>query len=250
MRFDIITIFPEMFRNVFSGGVINKALKKGLVKVEVHDLRDFAHGKHKQVDDRPFGGSQGMVFKPEPIFTAVEKIKKEATSPVLLLSPQGEKFDFRLAEELAKSPQIILICGRYEGVDERVVQHLITDEISIGDYVLTGGEYASLVIIDAVSRYVPQVVGNVESVKHDSFYQGQFDYPQYTRPRDFKGMKVPEALLSGDHKKIEHWRKKKALEKTWKRRPDLLERQKLSSEDKRILDKIRIEKKGMNNESD
>jgi len=250
MRFDIITIFPEMFRNVFSGGVINKALKKGLVKVEVHDLRNFAHGKHKQVDDRPFGGSQGMVFKPEPIFTAVEKIKKEATSPVLLLSPQGEKFDFRLAEELAKSPQIILICGRYEGVDERVVQHLITDEISIGDYVLTGGEYASLVIIDAVSRYVPQVVGNVESVKHDSFYQGQFDYPQYTRPRDFKGMKVPEALLSGDHKKIEHWRKKKALEKTWKRRPDLLERQKLSSEDKRILDEIRIKKKGMNNESD
>lgn len=250
MRFDIITIFPEMFRNVFSGGVINQALKKGLVKAEVHDLRDFAQGKHKQVDDRPFGGRQGMVLKPDPIFAAVKKIKEETASPVLLLSPQGEKFDFRMAEELAKSPQLILICGRYEGVDERVVQNLITDEISIGDYVLTGGEYASLVIIDAVSRYVPQVVGNVESVKHDSFCQGQFDYPQYTRPRDFKGMKVPEALLSGDHKKIENWRKKKALEKTWKRRPDLLKRQKLSPEDKSILDKIRIEKKGMNNESD
>ena len=250
MRFDIITIFPEIFKSVFSGGILKRALESGLVEVNIHDLRDFALDKHKQVDDRPFGGAQGMVLKPEPIFAAVEKIRAKESTPVFLLSPQGKKLDFKLAESLAGHSQIILICGRYEGVDERVIQNLATDEISIGDYVLTGGEYPALVVIDAVSRFIPAVVGKEESVKHDSFAEGIFDYPQFTRPRDFRGLKVPEVLFSGDHRKIEYWRKRKALEKTWYLRPDLLKNKKLSSEDKALLEKMKSEKEGLNNESD
>ena len=250
MRFDIITIFPDIFRSVFSGGVINKALEKGFVEVKVHNPRDFALDKHRQVDDRPFGGGQGMVLKPEPIFAAVKKIKREEETPIYLLSPQGRKFDFRLAEKLAQLPQIILICGRYEGVDERVIQYLATDEISIGDYILTGGEPAAVVIIDAVSRFVPKVVGKRESVEQDTFFEDLFDFPQYTRPRDFRGLKVPEVLFSGDHKKIEFWRRKKSLEKTWLLRPDLLNNRELSLEDKKILEELKTEKKGMNNELD
>lgn len=233
MRFDIITIFPEMFQSAFRAGVLKKALDKGIVEVNVHDLRDFAPGKHKQVDDRPFGGGQGMVLKPEPIFSAVEKIKHEKETQVYMLSPQGRKLDFRLAEDLAQYSQIILICGRYEGVDERVIQYLVTDEISIGDYVLTGAEPAAVVIVDAVSRFIPHVVGKAESVRHDSFYDGLLDFPHYTRPRDFKGMKVPDVLLSGDHRKIDSWRQKKSLEKTSRLRPDLLKNRKFSSEDKK-----------------
>jgi tRNA (guanine37-N1)-methyltransferase len=249
MRFDIITIFPELFRSVFSGGIVKKALENGLIQVKVHDLRDFTLDKHRQVDDRPFGGSQGMVLKPEPIFAAVEKIKTESSTPVILLSPQGRKFDFSLAEELAQFSEIILICGRYEGVDERVIENLATDEISIGDYVLTGGEPAAVVIVDAVSRFVPEVVGKMESVIEDSFHNGLLDYPQFTRPRVFRGMKVPEVLFSGDHKKINNWRRKKSLEKTMKLRPDLLKNRKLSVEDDIILNKIRSEK-GKNDEPD
>jgi len=244
MRFDIITIFPEMFAGVFSGGIIRKALEKGLLEIKVHNLRDFALDKHKQVDDRPFGGGEGMVLKPEPIFAAVEKIRQFEEASVYLLSPQGRKFDFRLAEELAQHPQIILICGRYEGVDERVSQYLACGEISIGDYVLTGGEPAAIVIVDAVSRFVPEVVGKEGSVRHDSFFEGLLDFPQYTRPRDFRGMKVPQVLFSGDHKKIESWRRKKSLEKTWILRPDLLEKREFSPEEEEILDKIK--KKGTN----
>lgn len=247
MRFDIITIFPEMFQKVFSGGVIKRALEKGLIDLKVHNLRDFAFDKHRQVDDRPFGGSQGMVLKPEPIFLAVEKIRNDESSPVYLLSPQGRRFDFRFAENLAKCNQVILICGRYEGVDERVIQDLVTDEISIGDYVLTGGEPAAVVIIDAVSRFVPHVVGKMESVKYDSFSEGLLDFPQYTRPRVYRGMEVPEVLFLGDHKKIECWRRRKSLEKTGRLRPDLLSAKELS--EKNFLGKIQTEKKGMNNES-
>jgi tRNA (guanine37-N1)-methyltransferase len=250
MRFDIITIFPDMFGSVFSKGVIKKALDKGLIEVNVHDLRDFTFDKHKQIDDRPFGGGQGMVLKSEPIFAAVEKIKKNEKIPVYLLSPQGRKFDFRLAEELAQHPQVILICGRYEGVDERVIQYLVTDEISIGDYILTGGEPAAIVVVDGISRFVPQVVGNVESVKSDSFYEGLLEFPQYTRPRNFRGMEVPEVLFTGDHSKIKSWRRKKSLEKTWHQRRDLLESRKLSAEEKKILEEIKTEKRGKSDESD
>jgi tRNA (guanine37-N1)-methyltransferase len=250
MRFDIITIFPEMFGSVFSKGVIKKALDKGLIEVHVHNLRDFTFDKHKQIDDRPFGGGQGMVLKSESIFVAVEKIKRNEKTPVYLLSPQGRKFDFRLAEELAQHPQVILICGRYEGVDERVIQYLVTGEISIGDYILTGGEPAAIVVVDGISRFIPQVVGNVKSVKNDSFYEGLLEFPHYTRPRNFRGMEVPEVLFSGDHSKIESWRRQKSLEKTWLQRPDLLERRKLSAEEKKILEQIPTEKRGKKDESD
>ena len=239
-----------MFGSVFSGGVIKKALDKGLIEVHVHNLRDFTSDKHRQIDDRPFGGGQGMVLKPEPIFAAVEKIKRKEDMPVYLLSPQGRKFDFRFAEELAQHPQIILICGRYEGVDERVIQYLVTGEISVGDYILTGGEPAAIVVVDGVSRFIPHGVGKMESVKNDSFFEGLLDFPQYTRPRNFKGMKVPEVLFSGDHKNIESWRRGKSLEKTWLRRPDLMKSRKLSPEEGKILAEITTEKKGKKDEPD
>lgn len=251
MRFDIITIFPRMFEGVLSAGVLGKAIEKGLIEVKVHDLRDFTSDKHRQVDDRPFGGKPGMVLKPEPIFAAVEKVRIDPDASVCLLSPQGRKFDYRVTEELAGFSQVILICGRYEGVDERVNEYLATHEISVGDYVLTGGEPAAFVIIDAVSRLLPDVVGKMESVKQDSFFLGLFDYPQYTRPRDFRGMKVPEVLFSGDHKSIARWRRKKSLEKTAKFRMDMLEEEeKLSPEDLKILEEIQREKEGKTNEPD
>jgi len=249
MRFDIITIFPEMFASFFSGGIVKRALEKGLVEVRVHNLRDYTHDKHKQVDDRPFGGGEGMVLKPEPVFEAVEDIqKKDIQSLVYLLSPQGAKFDARFAQALSRVPQVILICGRYEGVDERVSRHLVDGEISIGDYVLTGGEPAAWIIVDAVSRFIPGVVGKGESVRQDSFFDGLLDFPHYTRPRDFRGRKVPLVLFSGDHAKIHSWRRSKALEKTRFLRPDLLKKKKLASEDKRILESI--QRKGKNNEPD
>ncbi|MCP2519282.1 tRNA (guanosine(37)-N1)-methyltransferase TrmD [SCandidatus Aminicenantes bacterium Aminicenantia_JdfR_composite] len=241
MRFDIITVLPEIFKSVFNAGVLKKGIEKGLIEIRVHNLRDYAIDKHRQVDDRPFGGGEGMVLKPEPLFRAVEKIKEKENSRIILLSPQGRKFDYKLAEEFSNFPQIILICGRYEGVDERVREHLITDEISIGDYVLSGGEYAALVIIDAVARFIPGVVGKEESVKKDSFSLGLLDYPQYTRPREFRGWKVPDVLLTGDHKKIEIWRKKKSLEITLRKRPDLLEQKELNEEEKKLLDEIKKE---------
>ncbi len=227
-----------MFGSLFSGGVVKKALETGLIEIKVHDLRDFSKSKHKQVDDRPFGGGQGMVLRPEPIFSAVEYIRDGEEIPAYVMSPQGKRFDHRLAEELARVARLILICGRYEGVDERVMEHLATGEISVGDYILTGGEPAAWVIIEAVSRFVPRVVGKFESVRQESFIEGLYDFPQYTRPRNFRGMAVPDVLFSGDHGKIEEWRRRKALEKTWRSRPDLVERCELSSEDKKILEEI------------
>ncbi|OGD16782.1 MAG: tRNA (guanosine(37)-N1)-methyltransferase TrmD [Candidatus Aminicenantes bacterium RBG_16_63_14] len=243
MRFDIITIFPEMFAGVFSGGIIKRALDRGLVRIAVHDLRDFTQDKHRQVDDRPFGGLEGMVLKPEPIFRAVEAVREDGAGRVYLLSPQGRTLDADLARELAAERQVILICGRYEGVDERVVEHLVDGEISIGDYVLSGGELAAAVVVDAASRFVPGVVGKEDSVKNDSFAGGILDYPQYTRPREFRGMKVPQVLFSGDHKRIERWRRKKALEKTVRRRPDLVRNRTLAPEDRRLLEDIPNERK-------
>ena len=243
MRFDIITIFPEMFAGVFSGGIIKKALEREMVRIAVHDLRDFTEDRHRQVDDRPFGGLEGMVLKPEPIFRAVEAVREDETSRVYLLSPQGRPLNSALAKELASERQVILICGRYEGVDERVVEHLVDGEISIGDYVLTGGEPAAVVVVDAVSRFVPGVVGKEGSVRNDSFAEGILDFPQYTRPREFRGLEVPQVLFSGDHKKIERWRRKKALEKTVRQRPDLVEHKTLALEDRRLLEEIQNERK-------
>ncbi len=231
-----------MFASVFSGGVVRRAVDKGLMEVRVHDLRDYTHDRHRQVDDRPFGGLEGMVFKPEPVFRAVEALRGSAPARVVLLSPQGRKLDPRLAEDLAGCPRVILLCGRYEGVDERIVESLVDEEISIGDYVLTGGEPAAVVVVDAVSRFVPGVVGREESVRHDSFAEGRLDFPQYTRPRDFRGMKVPHVLFSGDHARVGRWRLKKALEKTLARRPDLLDRI-LTPEEREILEEIRKERK-------
>jgi len=241
MQFDIITIFPGMFESFRSGGIIKRALEKGLIRINVVDLRDFTTDKHRTVDDRPFGGEEGMVFKPEPVFAAVESVRR-AGAPVYLLSPQGRRFDGRLAAEVASHPQAVVICGRYEGVDERVAEHLATDEISIGDYVLSGGELAAMVVVEAASRFVPGVVGKEESVRNDSFFAGRLDFPHYTRPREFRGMKVPQVLFSGDHKKIDEWRRRKALEKTRERRPDLLDPKSLSEEDRRLLDQASDER--------
>jgi tRNA (guanine37-N1)-methyltransferase len=243
MRFDIITIFPEMFTGVFSGGVVKRALDRQTLRIEVHDLRDFTTDKHRQVDDRPFGGLEGMVLKPEPIFRAVEAVREAEGSKVYLLSPQGRTLDARLAREMAAERQIILICGRYEGVDERVAEHLADGEISIGDYVLSGGELAAAVVIDAAARFVPGVVGKEGSVRNDSFCGGILDYPQYTRPREFRGLKVPAVLFSGDHQKIERWRRTKALEKTARQRPDLVGPGALSPEDQKLLEDIPKERK-------
>jgi tRNA (guanine37-N1)-methyltransferase len=238
MRFDIITIFPGMFGDIFSGGIVKKALDKGLLEIRVHDIRDYTFDKHRQVDDRPFGGRQGMVLKAEPIFRAVEDVRIDEDAGVLVLSPQGRKFNSGMAEKYAAYSQIILVCGRYEGVDERVISNLATAEISIGDYVLSGGEAAAVVFIDAVARFVPDVVGKEDSIRYDSFTNGLLDYPQYTRPRDFRGMKVPEVLFSGDHQRIETWRKRMSLEKTLKLRPDLLDEKKLTPEEEKILNEI------------
>ncbi len=243
MRFDIITIFPEMFTGFLEAGLIRRARKKRVFEVFVHNLRDYAQGKHRQVDDRPFGGDEGMVFKPEPIFAAVEAVRESPETPVYLLSPQGRMLSPELASELASFPQVILICGRYEGVDERVVEHLVKDEISIGDYVLSGGELPAMVVVDAVSRLVPGVVGKSESVARESFSQGLLDFPQYTRPREFRGMKVPEVLISGDHKEIGRWRRGQALSKTASRRPDLLAKASLTPEDRRLLVPTQKERK-------
>jgi tRNA (guanine37-N1)-methyltransferase len=231
LRFDIITIFPEFFRETIDCGIVRRARNAGLVEIVAHDLRQWTTDKHHVVDDRPFGGGDGMVLKPEPIFAAVEALtgaaKREdlpAQTRVVLLSAAGEVFSQRLAQELAQSDlRIVLLCGRYEGVDERVSEALITDEISIGDYVLSGGEPAAMVMIDAVVRLLPGALGSDTSAVFESFSEGLLDYPQYTRPPEFRGMKVPEVLLSGNHAEIARWRKEAALEKTRRKRPDLLQ---------------------------
>ena len=230
LRFDIITIFPEFFREVMDCGILRRARNAALVDVKAHDLRQWTTDKHHVVDDRPFGGGDGMILKPEPIFTAVEALtgasRKEGfpnSTRVILLSPQGEVFSQSLAQDLCKNAShVLLICGRYEGVDERVAEALVTDEVSIGDYVLSGGEPAATVIIDAVVRLLPGALGSETSAVFESFSEGLLDHPQYTRPPEFRGMKVPEVLLSGNHAEIERWRKEAAIAKTRRTRPDLL----------------------------
>ena len=237
MRFEIITIFPEIFRGVFEFGIIRRAAEAGLVTVNIHDLRDFTADRHHQVDDRPFGGGAGMVMKPEPLFRAVEAVSHGAVdASVVMLSPQGRLLTQRVAQDLAARERVVLICGRYEGVDERVIEAVADDEISIGDYVLSGGEIPAMVVVDAVTRLIPGVLGCGESAERDSFADGLLDYPQYTRPAEYRGLKVPDVLMSGHHGEIENWRQRKALEKTLSRRPDLIERRALTANEKRILD--------------
>lgn len=229
MKFDIITIFPDFFREVFDYGIVRRARAAGLVEVEAHDLRAFTSDKHHIVDDRPFGGGDGMVLKPEPVFEAVEKLtgasergRYNEKTRVVLLSPQGRRLTQKLASELALVEQVLLICGRYEGVDERVAESLVTDEISIGDYVLSGGEPAAIVVVDAIVRLLPGALGSETSAVNESFSEGLLDYPHYTRPLEFRGLSVPEVLLSGHHAQIERFRRERALEKTARNRPDLL----------------------------
>lgn len=239
MDFDLITIFPRMFESPLNESILKKAREKGLIHITVHDLRDFASGKHRVTDDYPYGGGEGMVMKAEPIIRAIKTIKKEKKdAKVVLLSPQGEMMTQSLVKELKEEASLIIICGRYEGVDERIRLHYVDREISIGDYVLTGGEIPAMVLVDALSRLVPGVVGNEDSVKNDSFYTSLLDYPQYTRPAEVNGKRVPEVLLSGDHEKIRVWRKKEALGQTLKKRPDLLKHVELTEEDRSILKEI------------
>lgn len=237
MRIDILTIFPGMFRGPFEESIVKRAVEKGLVQIFVHDIRDYASDKHRTVDDYPYGGGPGMVMKAEPLFAAVEDVQGQAAEQgsVVLLTPQGRLFDQGVAVELARHDRLILICGHYEGMDARVHEHLATDEISIGDYVLSGGELAAMVVVDAVVRQLPGALGSPESSADDSFSQGLLEYPQYTRPADFRGMAVPEVLLSGNHGEIARWRRQQSLLRTAQRRPDLLAQADLTEDERQWL---------------
>ncbi len=240
MRIDVLTLFPEMFRPALDVSLLGKALREGRLTVELTDIRDFTTDRHRTVDDGPFGGGPGMVMKCEPLFAAVESLRgRNSLERVILLSPRGRRLDQDLVRELAAEPDLVLICARYEGVDERVSQALVTDEISIGDYVLSGGELPALVIIEAVSRMLPGVIGDWESVTTDSFYSGILGPPQYTRPAEFRGMEVPAVLREGNHAAIRRWRRKEALRTTRARRPDLLVN--LTTEDMKLLAEIERE---------
>jgi tRNA (guanine37-N1)-methyltransferase len=239
MQIDILTLFPEMFQGVFGSGVIGRAMEQGLVGIGLHNFRDQAHDKHHTVDDYPYGGGAGMVLKPEPIFEAVEAIKGEADIPVILLNPAGRLLSQKVAGEFSGYDRMIIICGRYEGVDERVGRYLATDEISIGDYVLTGGEIAAMVVIDAVVRLLPGVLGSELSPLEDSHVAGLLEYPQYTRPDSYRGWTVPEILLSGNHAQIAGWRREQSIRRTCERRPELLDKVELSPEEKRLVEKSR-----------
>jgi tRNA (guanine37-N1)-methyltransferase len=243
MRIDILTLFPEMFAGVLSSSILGKAREKEIVDFHVTNFRDFSESKHGTVDDTPYGGGGGMVLKPEPLFRAVESMAGEKKPRVILMCPQGVPYRQKLAEELAQEEHLIFICGHYEGYDERIREHLVTDEISIGDYVLTGGELAAMVVIDSVVRLQPGALGNQTSAVEDSFSTGLLEYPHYTRPAEFRGWKVPDILLSGHHANIETWRLKESLRRTSARRPDLLDKLELTPEMKKLLAEIEHEKK-------
>ena len=247
MRFDILTLFPAMFEGPFGESMLKRAVERGLIAVFIHSIRDFALGRHRVTDDTPYGGGAGMVMKPEPIFAAVEHAIGEARaagqggddSDVILLSPRGRRLDQRIAEELSRRRHLVLICGHYEGIDERVRERLAADELSIGDYVLTGGELPAMVVVDAVARLVPGVLGAAESLAEESISGGLLEYPQYTRPPEFRGLPVPEVLLSGNHAAIARWRREQALLRTLHRRPDLLAGADLTPADRRFLETAR-----------
>jgi len=263
LNFEIVTIFPDFFRGPLDYGIVRRAREASLIEISVHDLRAFASDKHKTVDDRPFGGGEGMVLKPGPIFECVESLKvpprdvrlsSTARESVVLLSPQGRIFTQAMAQEMARLDRIVLLCGRYEGVDERVAENLADREVSIGDYILSGGELGAAIIVDTVTRLLPGALGNEASAQQESFTAahkpgaegpdstcvsgGLLDYPHYTRPAEFRGLNVPEVLIGGNHEQIRRWRRQKALEKTLRNRPDLLEKQPLSAEDREILKKV------------
>lgn len=243
MRIDIVTIFPEAFTPI-EVSLLGRAREAGYLQIKVWNLREFTTDRHRQVDDAPYGGGAGMVMKPEPFFEAVDAIRAaspEATPRIILTSPQGIPLTHALAQELANEQHLILLCGHYEGIDERVRESLATDEISVGDYVLTGGELPAMVIVDAVARFVPGVVGDAASVEADSFSEGLLDYPHFTRPAEYRGMQVPQVLLSGDHESIRRWRQAQRLRRTLERRPDLLKAEALGEEDRRLLDELDVE---------
>jgi tRNA (guanine37-N1)-methyltransferase len=239
MKFDVFTIFPELFHPYLQTSILQKAIERGLLDIRTHNIRDYATDKHHMTDDIPYGGGGGMVMKPEPIFYAVEQtIGLNPTCPVILLTPQGRPFNQQVAQELAENEQVALVCGRYEGVDERVRQHLVSDEISIGDFVLTGGELPALVLIDAVARLLRGVLGDPQGAIQDSHASGLLEHPHYTRPQKFRGWEVPEILRSGDHQKIDKWRRQQSLLRTALRRPDLLETAVLTKADEAFLESL------------
>jgi len=244
MKFDIVTIFPRMFDAPLAEGIVGRAIARGLVDLRVHDLRDFTEDRHRTVDDVPFGGGPGMVLKVKPVVEAVDAIRRERGEPatVILTSPQGRPFSQAEAVRLSRLPHVVLICGRYEGVDERVRERVVTEDLSIGDYVLTGGELPAMVILDAVARLLPGAVGDEQSVEADSFSRGLLDFPHYTRPAEFDGMKVPDVLVSGHHGAIRRWRKREALRRTLERRPELLERADLDDEERALLRELNEER--------
>jgi tRNA (guanine37-N1)-methyltransferase len=244
MKFHILTLFPGMFRGPFDESIIKTAKESGTIEISIIDIRDFATDRHRTADDYPFGGGSGMIMKPEPVFLAAESVLGGCRTnevPVILVSPQGRKLDQNLARELGTHDEIILICGHYKGVDERVRMHLATDEISIGDFVITGGELGAAVIVDAVTRLLPGVLGDLESAETDTFCDGLLEYGQYTRPREFRGYGVPEVLLGGNHEAIRLWRRRDSLRKTFRRRPDLLEGAPLAEEDLRMLEELKAQ---------
>jgi tRNA (guanine37-N1)-methyltransferase len=243
MHFDILTLFPGLFAGVFQESIIKRARDAGFVTIDLHNIRDYATGRHKVTDDTPYGGGGGMIMKPEPIFAAVETVLAEAIGavPIILLTPKGRPFSQAVARKLSQQPRLLLICGRYEGVDERVHRHLVTDEISIGDYVLSGGEIPAMVLVDAVTRMIPGVLGDPAATFEDSHAEGLLEYPHNTRPPVFRNHAVPDVLLSGHHAEITRWRRQQALRRTWERRPDLLQTARLTKEDQVYLDQLEVQ---------
>jgi len=251
MQFEVFTLLPEVFPAYLESSILQRARQRGLIEVRVHNIRDYTRDKHHTTDDIPYGGGGGMVMKPEPVFDAVESVlgrfdtlsaTPNADCPIILLTPQGRVFNQRIAAEFSLHEKIALICGRYEGVDERIRAHLVTDEISIGDYVLTGGELPALILIDAISRFIPGVLGDPDGAADDSHASGLLEYPHYTRPPEFRGWTIPDVLLSGDHAKINQWRREQSLRRTLARRPDLLDKANLSEADKKLLEQIKKQK--------
>lgn len=258
MQFEVFTLLPEVFPSYLETSILKRARDRGLIDVRVHNIRDYTHDKHHMTDDTPYGGGGGMVMKPEPVFEAIESVlgrldyaqdaspqtppASVSNIPIILLTPQGRVFNQTIAKELSAHPHIALLCGRYEGIDERIREHLVTDEISIGDYVLTGGEIPALILIDAISRLLPNVLGDPTGAEDDSHAMGLLEYPHYTRPPEFRGWQAPEVLLSGDHAKIDKWRRQQALERTFKKRPDMLEKAELTKEDLKFIEKLKAGK--------
>jgi len=252
MQFEVFTLLPEAFSSYIDTSILKRAQERGLININIHNIRDYTYDKHHVTDDTPYGGGGGMVMKPEPVFEAVEKVldinppqtsgKPDSEIPIILLTPQGRVFNQSIAKELSTYPRIVLICGRYEGIDERIRENLVTDEISVGDYVLTGGEIPALLVIDAVSRLLPNVLGDPTGAEDDSHAMGLLEYPHYTRPPEFRGNKVPDVLLSGDHAKIDKWRREQALERTFRKRPDMLEKANLTKDDLKFLENLNQER--------